>query len=81
MADYRELSQGYARAAINAAILINGGAAIATLSQLEKFGAAVSVRVALVAWALGVLGGAVTWVLGFISTRLVDKVSVSQIQG
>lgn len=76
MADYREISQEYARQAINAAFILNGGAAVALLSQvsglLEK-GLSGGVRQALMIWALGTVLAALTWVFGFISTRYVDK--------
>ncbi|MBP1859788.1 hypothetical protein [Rhizobium herbae] len=76
MADYREISQEYAKQAINAAFILNGGAAVAVLSQasglLEK-GLSTGVRQALMIWALGTILAALTWVFGFLSTRYVDK--------
>jgi hypothetical protein len=76
MADYREISQEYARGAINATILVNGGAAVALLSQaaeLVKQGLAGNIKCAMVSWALGVFVGAATWIPAFLSTRFVDR--------
>lgn len=75
MADYREISQHYARGAISAAILINGGAAVALVSQavhLSGAGLSDAVMWAMISWAVGVALGAGAWVCGFVSTRLVD---------
>lgn len=76
MADYREISQEYAKQAINAAFVLNGGAAIALLSQvsglLEK-DLGIGIRQALMIWATGTLLAALTWVFGFLSTRYFDK--------
>ena len=76
MADYRQISQDYAQGGIKAAILINGAAAIAVLSQLGKLanqGLGMEVVIALVLWGIGVSCGAATWVLcffqPFVSTR------------
>lgn len=38
MADYREISQEYARGGIKAALFVNGGAAVALLSQVAELG-------------------------------------------
>ena len=76
MADYRQISQDYAQGGIKAAILINGAAAIAVLSQLGKLanqGLGMEVVIALVLWGIGVSCGAATWGLAFLSTRFVDK--------
>jgi Kef-type K+ transport system membrane component KefB len=76
MADYRTISQEYARGGINAALLVNGGAAVALLSQaadLQKAGLSAGVEVALIWWAFGVAMAALVWLLGFVSTRYVDK--------
>lgn len=76
MADYREISQQYAQQGINAAILVNGGAAVALLSQatgLRGAGLADDVAYAMIAWAAGVVTAVATWMLAFLSTRYVDK--------
>lgn len=76
MADYREISQQYAQGGINAAILINGGAAVALLSQyadLSSKGLGLPVAEAMISWAVGVLLAAFVWMFGFYSTRYVDK--------
>lgn len=76
MADYREISQQYAQGAIQAGIILNGGAAIAVLSQATRLisvGLAGPLRFAMLCWILGTFFAAVTWVLAFSSTRLVDK--------
>ncbi|WP_275787723.1 hypothetical protein [Pararhizobium gei] len=76
MADYREISQGYAHQGINAAFLINGGAAIALLSQasdLREGGLGTVVATAMLIWAAGTLLASATWLLAFVSTRYVDK--------
>jgi len=76
MADYREISQEYAQGGIKAALTINGGAAIALLTQaaalIEK-GLASQIKWSLYCWAAGVAVSAVTWVLAFMSTRHVDR--------
>lgn len=76
MTDYRLISQQYAQGGINAAILVNGGAAVALLSQAADFagaGLASTVRWAMIVWAIGVLMGAAAWPCAFLSTRYVDK--------
>ena len=76
MADYREISQEYAKEGIKAALLINGGAAIALLSQaaeLVKAGLTDEVTSAMISWTLGTCIAASTWILSFLSTRFVDK--------
>ena len=76
MADYREISQQYAQGGIKAGIILNGGAAIAVLSQgtgLISAGLAGSIRFAMLCWILGTFFAATTWVLAFSSTRYVDK--------
>ena len=76
MADYREISQEYAQQGIKGAFLLNGGAAVALLSQaadLKANGLASSVSGGLQIWALGTALAAATWVLAFLSTRYVDK--------
>ncbi|MEJ1173190.1 hypothetical protein WA845_02995 [Agrobacterium sp. CMT1] len=76
MADYREISQEYARQGINAAFLLNGGAAVALLSQtaeLIKLNLTAIVSQAMLIWAVGTIFAALTWVIAFGSTRYVDK--------
>ena len=75
-ADYREISQEYAQGAIKAALLINGGAAVALLSQaaeLAHAGIADSATSAMIVWAFGVFAAAGAWLVAFMSTRYVDK--------
>lgn len=76
MADYREISQEYAKQGINAAFLLNGGAAVAILTQagdLAEKGYAPALTTGLLLWAAGTSIAAVTWILAFLSTRYVDK--------
>ncbi|HEV7254774.1 MAG TPA: hypothetical protein VGN97_16960 [Mesorhizobium sp.] len=76
MADYREISQTYAQGAVNAAILINAGAAVALLSQaadLVKAGLASAIWLPMISWASGTALAAAAWILGFLSSRFVDK--------
>jgi hypothetical protein len=74
VADYREISQAYAKGAAKVAVLINGAAAIAILSQVSSLkDIRFEVTFALLAWTAGVFFGALVWPLGFISTRYVDK--------
>ena len=76
MADYRELSQQYAQGGIRTTVLLNGGAAIALLSQLGSLlsaGLGGSVTGPMILWALGTFAGAAAWVPAFVSTRFVDK--------
>ena len=75
MADYREISQDYAQGAIRAALLINGGAAVAVLSQLNSLTGLMntkSVASALLVFCFGILFAAATWIFAFLSTRHVD---------
>ncbi|WP_278371323.1 hypothetical protein, partial [Thalassospira xiamenensis] len=76
MADYREISQIYAKSAINGVILVNGGGATALLTQASKFlelGTAQTVVWPLLIWTIGICLGVLTWVVAFISARYVDK--------
>lgn len=76
MADYREISQGYAKEAIKAAMLINAGAAVALLTQATELldrGLADEAASAMIWWASGLGLATLTWVLAFGSTRYVDK--------
>lgn len=76
MADYREISQTYAREGIRTVIVLNAGAAAALLSQatqlIEK-GLAAGARAAMIIWASGATLGVLAWLFAFTSTRYVDK--------
>lgn len=74
MADYREISQQYAQGGIKAVILLNGGAAVAILTQLSQLSALSGpILWAMCFWAAGTASGAFAWMMGFGSTRYVDK--------
>ena len=76
MADYREISQEYAQGAIKASILLNSGAIVVCLSQLNGLVQHVgqsSYAAAILLYIFGTFFGAVTWVLAFLSTRYVDR--------
>jgi hypothetical protein len=76
VADYREISQEYAKSAINGALLINAGASVAVLSQLAelyKVGLLSSVVLSVEGWAAGVVLASLAWPAAFISSRYVDK--------
>lgn len=76
MADYREISQEYAKSAIGAAMLINAGASVAVLSQLAelyKLDLLSSVVWSVMGWTAGVVLAAMAWPAAFLSARFVDK--------
>lgn len=76
MADFREISQEYALGAIKAAILVNGGAAVAVLSQLSALSSLASLKattMSMLVFVFGVLFATSTWGFGFLSTRHVDR--------
>lgn len=76
MADYRDISQQYAQGAIKAVTLLNGGAAVALLSQVSSLlttPLASAIRIPMTLWAFGTALGGAVWILGFLSTRHVDK--------
>lgn len=76
MADYREISQEYARGGIGAAFFVNSGAAVALLSQAAELisaGLADDLSTAVYWWASGTILAAATWIVAFFSTRYVDK--------
>jgi len=79
MADYRDISQEYARGAIGACILLNSGAAVAILSQLSNLlGTAPIVskealKFSMILWVAGATIGGLTWIIALVSTRYVDK--------
>ena len=75
-ADYPEISQQYAQGAIKAAILMNGGAAAAVLSQMAELSKLLppqSIGSSVLWFIFGAVIGASCWVAGFISTRHVDR--------
>ncbi|WP_137702955.1 hypothetical protein [Marimonas lutisalis] len=81
MADYREISQEYAQGAIKASVLLNSGAIVICLSQLDEMIQHVgrwSFACAILLYVFGTLFGAVTWVLAFLSTRHVDRKQLGQ---
>ena len=81
MADYREISQEYAQGAIKAVILVNGGTAVAILSQIGALSALAnpkSIASAALVACVGVFFGLCAWILGFASTRHVDRVERGQ---
>ena len=74
MKSYREISQEYAQGGIKALLTLNGGAAVALLTQLKdlsSFGS--TVTYALSFWALGTVLSAMTWMLAFSATRHFDE--------
>lgn len=75
MIDYREISQGYAQGGIKAAVLLNSGAAVAVLTQMAALPSELSgaVLASMVMWIMGATAGGLTWMVGFASTRYVDK--------
>lgn len=76
MADYREISQQYAQGAIKAAAVLNGGAAVAILTQaasLLEMGYGGKVSCSLMLWTAGVFFSALCWISAFASTRFVDR--------
>ncbi|WP_139792554.1 hypothetical protein [Pseudophaeobacter leonis] len=82
MADYREISQGYAQGAIRAVVLINSGAAIALLSQISSLLPEVGARVigiAFICFVVGVACGVTSWVCGFDNARSVDLTERGQL--
>lgn len=71
--DYREISQQYAQGAIKAAFLLNGGASVAMLTQLNSLDYLAKALVwAMVAWAAGLVSSALAWAFGFAATRAFD---------
>lgn len=68
MADYREISQEYAQGGFKAVALLNGGAAVAILTQLSELKElAQPVLVASSFWAAGITLSALAWIAAFIS--------------
>lgn len=71
MADYREITQDYAKGAIKTVILVNAGGIIATLNQLEeitKFASTNSLKWAMAIWVFGIVFGVAAWACGYVST-------------
>jgi hypothetical protein len=75
MVDYRAESIENARGAIKAGTLLNGGAAVALLTQLSTLPEAIAgaVLTSMVWWCAGLTLAALAWIAAFISTRFVDK--------
>ncbi|MCV6598842.1 MAG: hypothetical protein OIF40_17405 [Mangrovicoccus sp.] len=74
--DYREISQQYAQGAIRGVILVNGGAALAVLSQLASLSQFIANWVlggAFLLFVVGVTSGLLCWMAAFVSTRHVDR--------
>lgn len=81
MADSREIAHEYAKGGIRGIALINGGAAVAVLSQLNPLfglGVGTEATVAILLWAVGVATAAATWLVAFLSTRYVDRADRSE---
>ena len=79
--DFREISQQYAQGAIKAIILVNGGSAVAVLSQMTDLSTLLplwSIGLSLVLFVLGVAVGSVCWIVGFVATRYVDRAVLGQ---
>lgn len=79
--DYRLISQEYAQGAIKTGILVNGGAAVAILSQfaeMAKVMAPVTIGFSMLLFVLGILAGIFTWTAGFMSARYVDRANRGQ---
>ena len=79
MADYRDVSQVYANEGIKAVSVLNGGAALALLTQTSEL---VNAKLASVYfapmcwWTAGLVIGTLLWAFAFVSTRYVDKSTV-----
>ncbi|RYD81419.1 MAG: hypothetical protein EOP84_11040 [Verrucomicrobiaceae bacterium] len=71
MVDYRQESIENARGAIKAVTLLNGGAAVALLTQLStiKPEIAGAILTAMAWWSVGLGLAASAWVAAFVSTR------------
>ncbi len=81
MADYREISQEYAKEGIKAALLVNAGAAVALLTQIApllEMQVASQAAISMLMWCVGVFLAVLCWIFAFISTRYVDK---SEVEG
>ena len=71
MADYRDITQEYAKGAIKTVILISAGSIIAILNQLpeiSKLASLWSLKLAMTAWVFGIVFGVLSWILAFKST-------------
>ncbi len=71
MADYREITQEYAKGAMKTVVLINAGGIIATLNQfaeITKFASTGSLKCAMTMWVFGIVFGVFSWVAGYAST-------------
>ncbi len=71
MADYRDITQEYAKGAMKTVVLINAGGVIATLNQfaeITKFASTGSLKCAMTMWIFGIAFGVFSWVAGYAST-------------
>lgn len=76
MAGAREMAQEYAKSGFGSIFIMNGGAAVALLSQaadLVKNGLNDEVGTALLFWGFGVAADPLSWLCGFLSLRFVDR--------
>jgi hypothetical protein len=83
MTTERTMAQEYAKEGIKALILVNGGAAVALLSQAAKLiemKLGDDVAVALMIWAGGLALAIACWWIGFLSLRYVDRANVAKDQ-
>ncbi|MDZ4391986.1 hypothetical protein [Cypionkella sp.] len=74
--NYRSFSQTYAQEGIKALMLINGGAATALLTQatdLRDQDLQTAVLWPMISWTIGLALAVVIWLVGFASTRYVDR--------
>ena len=75
MVDYRQEAIENARGAIKAGFLLNGGAAVAMLTQLSSIPQVIAgaVLTSMLWWCVGLASATLAWVAAFLSTRYVDK--------
>lgn len=76
MAEERTMAHEYGKEAIKALILVNGGAAVALLSQAAKLiemKLGDDVAYALGVWAFGLIVAVLCWLAGFLSLRFADR--------
>lgn len=75
LVDYRQEAIENARGAIKAAFLLNGGAAVALLTQISNIPHVIAGAVlsSMLWWSVGLSCAALAWVAAFLSTRYVDK--------
>lgn len=76
MTKERTMAQEYGREGIRALMLVNGGAAVALLSQAAKL---IELRLgddvarALLIWTVGLMLAVLCWFVGFLSLRFADR--------